>query len=69
MTWETNTAGLRMVASHQVWPTHTGSCAQLLFSVAGVLAPVVRWLYAQRIGGMVNLEADSLRRAAEQCGI
>jgi hypothetical protein len=69
MTWETNTAGLRMVASHQVWPTHTGSCAQLVFSVMGVLAPVVRLLYAQRIGGMVNLEADSLRRAAEQCAI
>lgn len=69
MTWETNTAGLRMVASHQVWPTHSGSCAQLVFSVMGVLAPLIRLLYAQKIGGMVNLEADSLRRAAEQCVI
>jgi hypothetical protein len=67
MTWETNTAGLRMVASHQVWSTHTGSCAQLLFSVTGVLAPMVRLLFAQKIDGMVNLEAESLRRAAEQC--
>ena len=69
MTWEANTTGLRMVASHHVWPTHTGSCAQLVFSIAGILAPMVRMLYAQRIGGMVNLEADSLRRAAEECVI
>jgi Polyketide cyclase / dehydrase and lipid transport len=65
LTWETRATGLRMVASHEVWPTHSGSCAQLVFSVMGVLTPMVRMLFARKIDGMVRLEADSLRRAAE----
>jgi acyl-coenzyme A synthetase/AMP-(fatty) acid ligase len=66
MIWETKATGLRMVASHEVRATRSGSCVKLVFSMTGILAPIVcRW-YAGKIGGMVQLEADSLRRVAEQ---
>ncbi len=66
MTWETKATGLRMIASHEVRSTRSGSCVRFMYSMTGVLAPIVcRW-YAQKIGGLVQLEADSLRRAVEQ---
>lgn len=66
MVWESKATGIRMVASHEVRATRSGTYVKLIFSLTGLLAPIVRRLYAGKIASLVQREADSLRRVAEQ---
>ena len=69
MIWESRATGLRMVASHEVRSTRSGTYVKFKFSLTGLWAPLIRRLYAGKIASLVQLEADSLRRAAEQLRI
>ncbi|GAA1105957.1 SRPBCC family protein [Pseudonocardia alni] len=66
LTWVTSAAGVITTGSHSLRPGAGGTThLRLGLDHRGVLAPLVRGLLGPRTRRYVELEADGLRRAAE----
>ena len=67
-TWESNSAGVRVVAEHVVEPHPDGSRLTLAVTVTGPLS-VVGWLLSRALTQRyVETEAASIKRVAETLG-
>ena len=65
-TWVSRAPGIRSTAVHTVSQDGTGSRLELSLEWDGVLAPVVRRLLGARSTDMVEREAETFARLAEQ---
>jgi uncharacterized protein YndB with AHSA1/START domain len=67
-TWATATAGLRLVAGHDLTPETGGVSALLSLQVTGWLAPLVTLFIGPRIRRYLQMEAEGLKRHTEPDG-
>jgi hypothetical protein len=65
--WTSSSPGVRNVGGHWASDNGDGTCtAELTLSFAGPLARVVKLLYAGLIRRYIRMEAEGLRKAAEE---
>ena len=65
-TWVSTSPGIRSTATHSVHDEDGGSRLDLSLEWSGPLAPVLRLLIGRKARGMVELEAKTFARLAEQ---
>jgi hypothetical protein len=65
-TWESTAVGLHTTATHSVSADGDGSKLELSLEWAGPLAGVVRMVMGRKARGMVETEAETFARLAEQ---
>ena len=63
--WVARTAGMTMVASHEVEPAAGGVTARLTFEMTGPLSGVIGRLLGTRIRSYLQMEADGVKTRAE----
>ena len=64
-TWETNSAGIKGVASHVIEPEGNGSKVTLLVDLSGPVATLFGWLIAGPSRENMRMEAEGLKRRSE----
>jgi hypothetical protein len=65
-TWVSKSPGIRSTAVHTVIADGDGSRLDLSLDWSGPLAPLLRVLIGRKAQGMVDLEAETFARLAEQ---
>ena len=65
-TWVSTSPGIRSTAVHSVREDGEGSRLDLSLEWSGLLSPVLRALIGRKARGMVELEAETFARLAEQ---
>ena len=65
-TWVSSSPGIRSTATHTVHEDEGGSRLELSLDWSGPLAPVLNLLIGRKARGMVEVEADTFARLAEQ---
>jgi carbon monoxide dehydrogenase subunit G len=64
-TWETNSGGVKGVASHVIEPEGNGSRVTLTVDLSGPVATLFGWLIAGASRENVRMEAEGLKRRSE----
>lgn len=67
-TWTASAPGLQFTGYHELTPSDDGVRAELTFTLTGPLAWLGRLLAGRRMRQYVDMEADGLKRQAEQRG-
>jgi carbon monoxide dehydrogenase subunit G len=65
-TWETNSGGVKGVATHVIEPATNGSKVTLIVDLSGPIATLFGWFIAGPSRENVRMEADGLKRRAEE---
>ncbi|PQM49509.1 hypothetical protein C1Y40_00264 [Mycobacterium talmoniae] len=65
-TWTASSPGIRLTGYHELMPTQDGVNAVLTFALTGPLAWLGALLAGRRVRRYVDMEADGLKRRAEQ---
>ena len=65
-TWETNSGGVKGVATHVIEPDGNGSKVTLTVDLAGPMATLFGWFVETPSRQNVEMEAEGLRRRAEE---
>src|SRR4029453_5694522 len=64
-TWETNSGGVKGIATHVIEPDGNGSGGTLVFDLVGPAATLFGWMIGGQSSKNVEMEAAGLKRRAE----
>jgi carbon monoxide dehydrogenase subunit G len=64
-TWETNSGGVKGVATHVIGPEGSGSKVTLTVDLSGIVATLFGWMIGPESRKNVEIEADGLKRRSE----
>jgi uncharacterized protein YndB with AHSA1/START domain len=67
-TWETNSGGVKGVATHVIEPDANGSKVTLIVDLSGPVATLFGWFIGGPTKQNVEMEAEGLKRRSEEQG-
>jgi carbon monoxide dehydrogenase subunit G len=63
--WETNSGGVKGVATHIIEPAANGSKVTLTVDLSGIVATLFEWMIGPESRKNVDMEAEGLKRRSE----
>jgi carbon monoxide dehydrogenase subunit G len=65
-TWETNSGGVRGIATHVIEPDGGGTKVTLIVQLSGIVATLFGWMIGPESKKNVEMEAEGLKRRSEE---